>query len=104
MVLQNTKKSMSQGTRLLVPATPAAGVPKPAAAGRQLVEEALLGFKWPGQIKASVTKAIGGNSSESREFLVLEVGKRKLKSIKSDLLLFCLSFRSFIIWLHTSFA
>jgi len=36
---------MSQGTRLLIPATAVAGVPKSAAAGRQLMEKASLEFK-----------------------------------------------------------
>lgn len=61
------------------------------------METALLQFKRSGQLKASVVKSTRGNSSEFREFLVLELSKQKLKNIKPDLLLFCLSFRSFII-------
>lgn len=61
------------------------------------MEQALLQFKRSGQLKASAVKSTRGNSSEFREFLVLELSKQKLKNIKPDLLVFCLSFRSFII-------
>lgn len=102
MLLQTKKKSTSQETRLFVPGTAVAGVPKPAATMRQLMEKTLSELKWSGQLKASVMKTTQGNSSESREFVILKVGKQKLKNIKSDL--FCLSFRTFIIWLFTNFA
>lgn len=80
---------------VFVLATAVAGVPKPATTMRQHVEKALPEFKSSDQLKASLMKTTQGNSSESREFLELKVGKQKLKNIKSDL--FCLSFRTFII-------